>query len=139
MKNEMNQETLATETIVAPEETSGKFNHDGPGIFGHKQCAKIEYADHIFKVSRALSLYHFGLCPICQKTDGYLNVGKSHWFFCLEHKNRWNVGSNLLSTWREQTVEQQKALYDQLDFGNFTPIDKTYFQRLPDDVHVMTC
>ena len=23
---------------------------------------------------------YFGLCPTCHKTDGYLNVGSSHWF-----------------------------------------------------------
>jgi hypothetical protein len=31
---------------------------------------------------------YFGLCPICKKTDGYVNVGRSHWFICEEHQQR---------------------------------------------------
>jgi hypothetical protein len=29
---------------------------------------------------------HFGLCPHCWGSDGFVNVGRSHWFVCDEHK-----------------------------------------------------
>jgi len=48
---------------------------------------------------------YFGVCPTCGKNDGYLNVGKTHWFVCHEHKVRWNVGSNLFSSWRHEDEE----------------------------------
>ena len=33
----------------------------------------------------------FGGCPVCGRNEGYLklNVFKSHWFKCDEHKTRW--------------------------------------------------
>jgi hypothetical protein len=54
---------------------------------------------------------YFGLCPTCHKTDGYLNVGRSHWFVCDEHRTKWCAGANLFSSWREETeAEQREAL-----------------------------
>lgn len=47
----------------------------------------------------------FGGCPECGKTEGYRNVGRDHWFFCLAHKTRWCVGSNLFSSWRYETED----------------------------------
>jgi hypothetical protein len=47
-------------------------------------------------------------CPECGRHDGYRNIGKGHWFFCREHKIRWFVGSNLLSSWRNETEEEQR-------------------------------
>ena len=44
----------------------------------------------------------FGGCPHCGQDDGYLNVGREHWFFCREHKTKWRVGTNLFSSWREE-------------------------------------
>ena len=26
-----------------------------------------------------------GSCPKCGKSDGFLNLGKEHWFTCREH------------------------------------------------------
>ena len=48
---------------------------------------------------------YFGGCPECERDDDYLNVGKSHWFVCDEHKTTWFVGSNLFCSWREQSQE----------------------------------
>jgi hypothetical protein len=36
--------------------------------------------------------HHFGACPECGGTDGYINVRKSHWFPCDTHRTRWCVG-----------------------------------------------
>jgi hypothetical protein len=66
---------------------------------------------------------HFGACPDCHGTDGIINVGKGHWFFCDEHKVRWYVGSNLFDFWREQTEEEQRAIYDSKDFGSFKDVE----------------
>ena len=46
---------------------------------------------------------YFGGCRACGKNDGFLNVGRDHWFVCHEHKQTWCVGSNLFSGWRDQT------------------------------------
>lgn len=45
---------------------------------------------------------HFGVCPVCYESDGYLNIGRNHLFVCHHHKVSWNVGSNLFSSWREE-------------------------------------
>tara|TARA_R110002020_G_scaffold39950_2_gene118166 strand:+ start:4076 stop:4309 length:234 start_codon:yes stop_codon:yes gene_type:complete len=48
---------------------------------------------------------YFGVCPICGKQDGYLNIQRDHWFVCHEHKIRWHVGSNIFSQWREENPD----------------------------------
>jgi len=48
---------------------------------------------------------HFGGCPECGKTDGYLNIGRAHVFICDEHKTQWWAGENLFSNWRSETEE----------------------------------
>ena len=49
---------------------------------------------------------HFGGCPKCALNDGYLNIGRGHWFICHKHKNKWFVGSNLFSSWRHEPEEE---------------------------------
>lgn len=56
---------------------------------------------------------YFGVCPECGKSDGFLNVGRNHFFVCHEHKVCWFVGSNLFRCWREQddkTFRQNEEL-----------------------------
>ena len=48
---------------------------------------------------------HWGACPACGGNDGHRNVGRHHWFFCIAHRNKWYVGDNLFSTWREETED----------------------------------
>ena len=67
---------------------------------------------------------YWGVCPLCHRTDGYINIGKGHWYYCREHKNRWFIGSNLFSTWRDQSDEEQRRIYDELDFGSFKDVDE---------------
>ena len=52
---------------------------------------------------------HFGGCPTCHKTDGFLNIGRDHWFVCHRHRTKWCVGSNLFSGWREQDEQHWQA------------------------------
>lgn len=46
---------------------------------------------------------HFGVCPECFRGDGFLNIGRDHWFHCRTHKLKWHVGSNLFSAWRHES------------------------------------
>jgi hypothetical protein len=48
---------------------------------------------------------YFGGCPTCGMTNGFKNDGADHWFVCNRHKAKWYVGSNLFSSWREQTAQ----------------------------------
>ena len=72
---------------------------------------------------RDLGLKAFGVCPTCRKTDGYANVGKLHIFFCRQHKVRWRVGINLFSSWKDQTEDEQRHIYDTVGLGDFTEIE----------------
>ena len=44
-------------------------------------------------------LDYFGVCPKCFRNDGYLNIGRDHWYHCREHKLKWWIGSNMFSAW----------------------------------------
>ena len=46
---------------------------------------------------------YFGGCPECGETNGYLNVGRSHWFVCDAHRTKWFIGENLFSSWRDES------------------------------------
>jgi hypothetical protein len=64
---------------------------------------------------------YFGGCPVCGKTNGYLNVSRDHWFYCDEHQTRWCAGSNLFSGWRHESryiwVKNKARLAD------YTPVE----------------
>lgn len=47
----------------------------------------------------------FGGCPECGGEDGFLNVGREHWFVCARHRTKWFVGGNLFSGWRDEPEE----------------------------------
>jgi hypothetical protein len=66
---------------------------------------------------------YFGWCPKCKNNDGYLNIGREHWFLCKEHKVKWCVGYNLFSSWQHETEDEQRSIYDELDFGTFEKIE----------------
>jgi len=50
-----------------------------------------------------------GGCPECARSDGYINLGREHWFICREHRTRWFGGTNLFDTWKNQTVAQSQS------------------------------
>jgi hypothetical protein len=64
---------------------------------------------------------HFGSCPVCGTSGCYLNLGRTHVFYCEEHKIGWIVGSNLFSSWREETEEDWQRNLAKLD--DFEKID----------------
>jgi hypothetical protein len=45
---------------------------------------------------------YFGGCPLCGRTDGYINMA-AHWFVCDNHRTRWFIGTNLFSSWKNET------------------------------------
>ena len=53
---------------------------------------------------------HCGLCPKCGKSDGYVNLGKEHWFICRDHKSKWFAGINMFEGWENQTVAQAESI-----------------------------
>jgi len=48
---------------------------------------------------------YFGGCPHCGRSDGYVNVGREHWFSCGRHKTKWRAGENLFSGWRDENEQ----------------------------------
>jgi hypothetical protein len=58
---------------------------------------------------------YFGGCPKCGRSDGLYNVYKDHWFVCHTHKVRWTIGSNILSSWRHETQDEQRERWAVVD------------------------
>lgn len=58
---------------------------------------------------------YFGACPHCHETDGCLNVQSTHWFVCDKHKVAWCIGSNLFSSWQDETKEDWERNAAKLD------------------------
>ena len=53
-------------------------------------------------MTESLEAPYFGGCPKCRKTDGYMNVHKTHWFVCDAHMTKWCIGYGLFSCWEEE-------------------------------------
>jgi hypothetical protein len=52
---------------------------------------------------------YFGVCPHCRCHDGYVNLGREHWFYCKRHRVMWWFGDNVFSSWMHETAEEQRA------------------------------
>ena len=63
-----------------------------------------------------------GGCPHCGGHDGMVNVGRSHWLRCEEHKVKWCLGSNLFSSWRYQTMDEQEKIYVEVGLGEYREV-----------------
>ena len=50
---------------------------------------------------------HFGVCPVCGTNNGYMDIGRGHWFLCRRHQLAHFAGSNLLSSWRHTPQAEQ--------------------------------
>jgi hypothetical protein len=71
------------------------------------------------------NIAYFGVCPRCHSLDGHINVGqnaddpglgKVNVGLCRAHKTCWTIGYKILSSFYDETVEQQKALQAALGF-----------------------
>ena len=67
---------------------------------------------------------YFGGCPHCGQTDGYVNIGREHWFVCDRHKTKWHVGSNLFSCWRHEDEETWRR--NEYLLQNYMTVDPIY-------------
>jgi hypothetical protein len=64
-------------------------------------------------------------CPECGGGDGrVINVGPAQVAFCSKHRVKWVIGSNLFSSWRNQTEDEQRRIYDELGLGDFEHVDE---------------
>ena len=52
---------------------------------------------------------YFGVCPKCRRHDGFLNIGREHWFHCKRHKTKRLAGINLFSGWKSESEETMLA------------------------------
>jgi len=54
-------------------------------------------------------------CPNDQFHEtGYLNIGREQWGYCDACKAKWRVGSNLVSSWRDETEDIWKSNQEKL-------------------------
>ena len=51
---------------------------------------------------------YFGGCPECGGTHGCYSIGRDHWYVCHDHRTKWDVGSNLFSSWKTQTEAERR-------------------------------
>ena len=59
-------------------------------------------------------------CPQCGKTSKCLNIGRDHWCYCTDDRVTWMIGSNLFSSWRDETEADWAANRQFLD--RFCPV-----------------
>jgi hypothetical protein len=71
----------------------------------------------------------FGLCPICHKMSGFANAGRSHRAYCKEHKKSWFIGANLFSSWRQQTKDEQRKIWDGIGLNEFEDVQPYFYPR----------
>jgi hypothetical protein len=105
---------------AAGETAAGGRNMNETNLHPHKAEVKADETPAVGQDG------YFGLCPACRRTDGYINVERAHWFFCKAHKNKWYIGSNLFSAWRDETEEEQRRRFDELDFESFEVVEPLY-------------
>lgn len=80
---------------------------------------------NVIPISEVQYSKQFGVCPICSKTDGFVNLGKEHWFICRDHETKWFVGINLFEGWQNQTVAQAQGIEAMLDkYKEIDPLRK---------------
>jgi len=72
---------------------------------------------------------YFGLCPVCHRSDGYVNAGSSQYFYCGAHKKAWYAGSNLLSNWRSQTKDEQRRIWAEIGMERFEQVEPYSYPR----------
>ena len=70
---------------------------------------------------------YFGGCPHCGQNDGFMNIGREHWFVCNKHKAKWHIGSNLFSGWEDE----DEAVWTRNEYRleNFMEVEPIYQPR----------
>ena len=60
---------------------------------------------------------HFHGCPRCPESQGpddIYHAGKSHTGVCHTHRTSWWLGSNLISSWGDQTEDEQRERWNEI-------------------------
>lgn len=88
-----------------------------PEAGGWWTCPSCGAANHL-----GGSFPHFGACPACYAEQGLgvgaplcLNIKSGHFMVCDTHRVFWFVGSNLFSSWRDETEEMWQRNAQTLD------------------------
>ena len=84
------------------------------------------------------SEHYFGGCPECGGNDGFVNIGKLHYFVCDTHKTKWWVGSNLFSCWRRQDEEIWEQNFAMLAEYREVEALSTWVDPAPGEITPMT-
>jgi hypothetical protein len=50
-------------------------------------------------------------CSLCGQPSPWVNVGKTHVGYCVACGVSYIIGSNLLSSWQDETEEEQRDAY----------------------------
>ena len=77
-----------------------------------------------------------GACPDCGGCDGLINFGRTHVCFCKQHRTRWSPGSNLYSSWRHETEDEQReaaAFMFGADANEWRDVEPIYPERSATD------
>ena len=76
-----------------------------------------------------METHYFGCCTECCKDGCDLkknfcgcNIGRNHWEYCELHKQAWQIGSNLFSSWREENDEIWEANWNKIK--DYTVVDE---------------
>lgn len=64
----------------------------------------------------------FGGCPVCGGSDGFLNVGRTHWFVCHKHSTKWCIGSHWFRSSRFDGDVWQENLQLLSKYREVTPV-----------------
>jgi hypothetical protein len=86
---------------------------------------------------------HFGLCPKCVEAGDFstrhcwANVARNHYVYCKTHGVYWYVGSNLLSSWREEDESIWNANESLLE--GLTRVEPRYLPQTEADIRHRSC
>jgi hypothetical protein len=119
-----------------PESTTGGFTaFEGTEPNGLLHDGEAAYQPNYTKISIMTPDDlddHFGLCPECHQAEGFVNAGKAHFVFCKVHRLFWFVGANLFSSWKEQTEEEQRKIWQDVGMDHFDEVEPFFYPRPPE-------
>ena len=67
-----------------------------------------------------------GGCPHCGQADGFLHEWRCYVFFCVQHKNRWIIGTGEFDNFQSVVKEEQQKAWEQLGVENYTLVDPIF-------------
>jgi hypothetical protein len=105
------------------------FDSNGEYHYGPNGCAcfensnewqnRVEFTNSNLLASVPAFDGYFGVCPVCGRAEGPINIGRSHWLYCKRHKVKWCLGFDIFSSWKDETDEHQRANWDAIGLDSF--------------------